>query len=536
MEMDEQLYRAFLEQMHELDNFRMEYASRHPSAPLDRDDPDVKRLVEAMAFFSARTHMAGLDNIVASRLRIFQQFFPFLLSPLPAMGMVQAQPTGQFSETALLPRETRFLVSSPKGDGWVCRTMKDLRILPVFLTETKLLMRPNKGYRMIMAFESGYERADTIGKLAVYLDHLNSYQASLMLFDALKTNLVRASVVFDKKADEQIIGMPCEVSFGTLPDEEALDQRKMHPLQQARTFFHFPWQELVMTIDVPQTNLAWKKFNVCLDLSDKWPRKLPVNKDVFRLHTVPVENISRESTTPIVYEGTKERFLIRHPDPTLGFELQTILGVYKIRDGGMVPVKPGILSGGEGTYEISQKTDSVKGSRYWLCMHDPSAFVEPVTVVLDGLWHQPDFSRNFSQMLKTRPYSRTIAGVNWDLCENMVRSLQNRFQENMDEYIHLLTIKNKSALNFDDICALIQMLGTVWQGDYKPVKDLFYAVRVEQAPRAGGLLKQIYHLRFRHCEPVTLPLVSTFTQKLGRILDVWISEVVVETRMEMDRA
>ena len=53
MEMDEKLYRAFLEQMYELETFRMEYASRHPSAPLDRDDPDVKRLVEALAFFSA---------------------------------------------------------------------------------------------------------------------------------------------------------------------------------------------------------------------------------------------------------------------------------------------------------------------------------------------------------------------------------------------------------------------------------------------------------------------------------------------------
>ena len=47
MQMNEKLYQAFLDEMHELENFRMDYASRHPSASLDRDDPDIKRLVEA---------------------------------------------------------------------------------------------------------------------------------------------------------------------------------------------------------------------------------------------------------------------------------------------------------------------------------------------------------------------------------------------------------------------------------------------------------------------------------------------------------
>ena len=45
------LYEAFLEEMHELEDFRISHATEHPGVPLDRDDPDVRRLVEALAFF-----------------------------------------------------------------------------------------------------------------------------------------------------------------------------------------------------------------------------------------------------------------------------------------------------------------------------------------------------------------------------------------------------------------------------------------------------------------------------------------------------
>ncbi|MBU1341553.1 MAG: type VI secretion system baseplate subunit TssF [Proteobacteria bacterium] len=536
MQMDEKLYRTFLEEMHELENFRMEYSARHPSTALDRDDPDVKRLVEALAFFAARTHMAGMNNIVSSRLRIFQQFFPFLLSPLPVMGMVQALPTGQFSETALFPNGSRVLLSSGKKNSASLRTLKELRILPVTLTQTTLLLRPDKGYRLVICLESMYDRTDPIGSIMVNIDHLNNYQASLLIFDALRTHLTNACVVFNKKADENSKGTPCNIIFGNTHEES--ENRKMHPLQEARFFFHFPQQDLFMTVDVPQITQAWKKITICMDLDPEWPKKIVINKDIFRLHTVPMENLTRDATAPFIYDGTKERFLIQHPEPDLGYALQSVLGVYKIENGGMVPLRAGILSGGQGSYEIEQKSDKLGRIRYWLMLHYSKAFLEPVTIVVDALWHQPALSKILSQQIKALPYSRNIPGVNWDLCESIVPHGENRFQENMDEFMHLLTIKNKSMLSYEDITALLQMLGSVWQGNFKPVKDLFYAIRVKQAPlakgNAKGMLKLVYSLQFKECDPGMRPLVKTFTAQTGKILNAWISEAVVETRMEMD--
>ena len=47
MQLDDTLYKAFLEELQDLEKFRMSYAALHPAAPLDREDQDVRRLIEA---------------------------------------------------------------------------------------------------------------------------------------------------------------------------------------------------------------------------------------------------------------------------------------------------------------------------------------------------------------------------------------------------------------------------------------------------------------------------------------------------------
>ncbi len=540
MQMNEKLYRYFLEEMHELERFRMEYAARHPSASLDRDDPDIKRLVEALAFFAARTHNAGLNNIVSARLRIFQQFFPFLLSPLPVMGMLQAVPTGRFSETAILPRGSQILIS-PGGNkkAAVFRTMKDLRILPVSLTETKLLLLPDRGFRLLICIESMYDRTDDIGKISFNIDHLNNYQASLLIFDNLRNHMKRAMVVFDKKADENSKGTSCSIIFGNDSEQSKIQKREMHPLQKARFFFQLPQQDLFMIIDMPDRKKTWKKFTICIDLDDKWPGKLIINKDIFKLHAVPMENLIKEATIPLIYDGTKESFMIRHPELDKGYELQSVKGVYQIKDGAMLPLKPGILSGGEGSYEIERKTGKSGKTQYWLHLHYSKAFMEPVTIVVEVLWYQPGFSKMISDQLKALPYSRDIAGVNWEICDTIVPHRKSNFQENMDGFMHLLTIKNKSILTYDDITSLLELLGSVWKGHFKPIKDLFYDLRVEHVSSGrgkdlSGLIKFVYYLKFHACEQGMIPLIKTFTEQVEKILDSWISDAVIETGMEID--
>jgi type VI secretion system protein ImpG len=536
MKSDNNLYKVFLEHMHELENFRISYAAMRPGTPLDREDPDVRRLTEAMAFFAARTHEAGVRNIIDFRRRMFQQFFPYLLTPMPAMGIMRAKPTGQFGEPALLPKATEIAVSSETKGTALFRTLSDLRIIPISLTEMKMLLLPDRGFRVLLNLRAPYSRNDDIGSLRFHISHLNDFQASLRILHLLKKHLRRTSVVFDEDVTEETRGTPCEISFGVPQDVD--DEEWPHPLQQERLFFHFPQQELFLTVHITSQPRNWSQFAICFDLDAKWPRSLILNEDIFQLFAVPIVNLNRAMAQPISCEGTQERYAIRHPEPEYRFDLHSVVGAYQVKDGTMVPLKAGILSGGSGSYEIEESTDRT-GERHhhWLTLNFPEAFQEPKTIAIDALWLQKWFSEALGERIQVAPFSRNIVGLQWELMGDIVPNEENTFQTETEGFLHLLTLRNKSTFNVDDLLGMLRTLGSVHQGQFQQVYDLLTDIRVEEAPlnSAGkhGLLKFVYYLRFGDVEPGLMPLVETFIAHVNRVLDSWISEATVEVQMEV---
>ena len=535
MTTDDDLYKVFLEQMHELENFRMSYAAMHPAIPLEREDPDVRRLTEAMAYFAARTHLAGIRNIIEFRRRIFQQFFSYLLTPLPAMGMIRAALSGKFSEPVVLPKGTEIAVSSETKGTAIFRTLHDLRILPLSLTEMKMLLLPNKGYRIVLVLNAPYARNDDIGNLRFHINHLDDFQASLRVFHNLRKHLRRASVVFDENVTEETRGNPCEVSFDAPRDEE--DEEWPHPLQRERWFFHFPHRELFLNVRVSSQPRNWTRFALCFDLDAQWPRSLVLNQDVFQLFAVPIVNLNRGMAQAVICDGTKERYPIRHPEPEYNFGLHSVVGVYQVKDGSMVPMRAGILSGGSGSYELEESTDRTGLKRHWLALHFPEAFEEPRTIAIDAHWLQPWFSEALGERIMVTTYTRTLVGLEWQLVGDIVPHGENTFQAEMEGFLHLLTLKNKSAFNVDDLLEMMQTLGSVHQGQFKRAYDLLTDLRVEETPLnkggMGGLLKVVYYLHFKDFDQSLLPLVETFVSHVNDILSSWVSEAIVEVRMEV---
>src|SRR5262245_2099946 len=92
------MYERFLDQLHALEEFRQVHHEVHPTAPIDRDDPAVRRIIEALAFFTARTQTAARNNLRASLDRLLAGYFDFLLSPMPAMATVQPNGTERLIE------------------------------------------------------------------------------------------------------------------------------------------------------------------------------------------------------------------------------------------------------------------------------------------------------------------------------------------------------------------------------------------------------------------------------------------------------
>ena len=109
------LEKAFLAELEALEKFRISYTGIYPNTPLTREDPDIRRLIEALAMFTARTRVAAERNIDQSMLRIFRQHFSYLLDPMPAMVMLSATPTARYVDATELPEGTEAYLIERAG-------------------------------------------------------------------------------------------------------------------------------------------------------------------------------------------------------------------------------------------------------------------------------------------------------------------------------------------------------------------------------------------------------------------------------------
>ncbi len=531
MKIDESLYKTFLEEMNALENFRIAYASLHPGVPLDREDPDVRRLIEAMALFTARTRLAGSRNISATSRRIFQQFFPYLLAPLPSMGILQAQPSRQFVEPAFFPKGSEFLVSPESGGAAIFRTLRDLRILPVALAKFSMLL-PEKGFRIALRFSASFPRSEEIDRLSFCINYLNNFESSQMVLYNLKRHLKRALVLYDEKASETSSGIPCKVSFGMTNDADDFE----HPLQKERAYFHFPWQELFLSIQVPRISKNWTDFTILLDLDSGWPRKLVLNQDVFQLFAVPIANLRQGMAQPILSDGTQERYAIRHPDLDYGFDVHSVCGVYEVTKEGMVFIKPGILSGTAPSYETEEQTDNQGRKHHYLNLHFPKAFEKSRTIATEALWFQPWFTESVAERLTVSPFSRRTVGLKWDLLVNPIPHVENLFQGSIEGFLHFLTLTNRETLSRDDLMDILQVIGVTRQKQFQALCDLLVDLRIEKTPlqdtSVTGRLKHRYILRFQEYDPSREPLMEIFLTQVENILNAWISGATIEVAKE----
>ena len=531
---EDEINKAFLEELHDLAKFRLSYSLEHSAAELRWEDPDVKRVIEALAFFGARTYVASLSNMEAARHRLYRQFFPYLLSPIPATAMMQAKPTGHLTEELTLPEGTEFVANLGKGSRVVFRSARSLRVLPFRLDAVKLEPLTGMGVRILLSFEADYPLNNQLGTLSLHVNYLNDHLNSLKIMHFLEHSLKYAGIQFGVYDSDQAC-TACEFRMGVPPASDVMDEWH-HPLEAERYFFHFPQQECYLELDVAMTPRNWKRFTVVLDCKNPWPRQLKLNRDIFQLFTVTLVNNQRAMAEPIICNGSQERHTIRHPKPEFAFSVQEVLGVYEVSEQGLIPLRPGILSGGDGSYEIQQGPSQPDGGHlYWLIPHFPSAFDKPRTLAIEALWQQPWYDQRLQSDYSLQAFHRQTQGVRWELVDTATPHAENRQLNNDSGFLHLLTLMHKPCLNCQDLRDLLLAFGSISSGRFRSVFDGLLDLRIEEEPlggKDGRLSKQIYYLRFKPQMDESTELVETFVRHAGRMLDLWIADAMIEARRE----
>ncbi|HTN91531.1 MAG TPA: type VI secretion system baseplate subunit TssF [Sorangium sp.] len=541
----DQLEKAFLEELAAIERFRIAYTGAYPSTPLSREDPDVRRLLEGMAMFSARTRLAAERGMHRSILRIFRQHFSYLLGPLPAMGMLRASPTLSFADAAELPPGTEVLLIDTPAKGadprvFRMRTRYKLRILPIELASVNLLRVRGRGVRILLRFSSSFSRNDEIGEINLHINHLDDLASSISVLYALRKHLEATSVVFDRQVREDTAGQPCEAYFGPPTRPGHVIDRGEHPLEDARASLRFPRQELYLNVRGIQAPRNWREFTVCLDMDDSFPTELRLTADGLELFVVPIVNERVDMTNPIECDGTKDRYGLRHPDDAARFVPTSVLGVYRIADHGLVPIEPAVvpasLGGGDGAARARRDSYDVEYEgqeeqrRAFLSLNLPGAFDNPQKVAVEAAWHQPALRGVRASDLKARLSSRFLAGVEWSCSGGLSLPAESDLEEDRESLLELLSLKNQRFLGVDELRFLLRALGARAQPQFDKLVSALARVDVNSKPFAKSTsgFKYVYHLEFAGLNPSDMARLELFCGKLLDILSAWSVEEVVE--------
>lgn len=442
------------------------------------------------------------------------------------MATLQCEITGRFTDPFLLPKDSEVLVTADKGMQATFRTLHDLRVLPITLKKTELALRGNAGFRLLLYFQSSYPRNDAIDTLPVYLNYLNNYHSSLKFCYTLQKHLKKSSVFFTDKIEDNAEGVPCPIRFGSpVSLEDTVNSDLSHPLEQIRAYFHFPQQDLYMNFKVPAPPRNWTNVTICLDLDAKWPKNLSINRDIFQLFTVPVTNLKHNMAQPVLCDGTQDQYAIRYPEPKKKFVLHSVLGTFLIEPDGLIPLRPGIITGGNGSYEIEHNQAGIAN----LLLHLPQAFVTPKKIAIDALWLQPEFSEQVDQQHKVMLASKNIEGVTWAMLGEIKVHQENPLNEDAEGLLQFLSLQRKPTFTLEEIGFLLKGLGNIAKSPFQAIPQLLDKLEIALVPQSRkiGGVKTIYHLSLKEFDDSYRPLVELFLKKLLFLLQTCSADATV---------
>jgi len=489
MNSNEQLFRSYLDQMQALNEFVLSYHISHKFSGLktsySNEDPDVLRLLESLAFFSARTHNKALTNVKSYRDRLYQQLFPYFLTELPSCGVLRGVTTGLLLEPSFLERGTEFVLRADNDAEYFFQTRADLTLFPIRLSSVSTELSETSGLKLHMRFNAIHTLYTAPDPLTLFLDYIGDTQASFRILGFFKEHLRGVKIAYSESTRADIPSSTHWLSvehpsYGPLP--LTLEQNDdLHPIENERLYFNDPRDELFIHVKLPQPELGCNSFIIEFEFSESWPRGLVVNKDIFQINCVPIINIRRSQATPITSDGTLSKFPILPSTEDESFTFLKAIGVYQINDEGLVPITPGIISSLHCCYEIDAQSIWVNGRPYsYLLLHYPKAFEDPVVVCVDALWYQSNYPSDRDRPCRFILYSRTLSGVTWDWAVlPSIETSTDAQHDKSEQMLNILQIVHKQFYSLNDIQTILDIIGCTQSNFFKDLCRSLTEVRHE---------------------------------------------------------
>ncbi|MDB4991437.1 MAG: hypothetical protein JWN04_6615 [Myxococcaceae bacterium] len=555
---DERLAYQFQAELAALDQFRVGYAGGRPNLPLRGDDPDVQRMIEALAFFSARTRLASERAVDESLLRIFRQHFPYLLSPIPALTMLSMIPHRSLTEPVHIAAGTAVEIRSQQTpeQKFSFKTLEPLTLLPVWIDSVVLRKQGTASAprgmqhgasalragaaspalptrRLELSFTSAFPRSAQFDSLALQVDYLGDVGASMLVYSELRRHVQSANIVWvtvDTQFGAELSQpLPCSLRFRSPTNLTTPVGALEHPVQRIRAALHHPQQALTLHITDLAPPANWRSFMVAIELGSDWPDALPLPREVFKLHCVPIVNVERTLSEVIVHDGTRDRHRLSYPaQGTERFVPVTVHGAFRVQKSGLVPLVPSVLAPLADSYEAhAEGTGSDR--RAYVTLHMEHAFEQAPSVVVDASWHQPEVALTPVAELKARFATKSVP-ADLRLEHALAPALETALGSDRATLLELLAVKGHRLLELAALRVLLRTMSLTETALFSNVSEALCDVRVREKPsgKRQRSLKYLYELEFGPVTASDFPKVELLCEQLFDLLRVWSGSEIIE--------
>ncbi len=529
--MPRDFYSDFLGELEALDDFLLR---RHGGEQFVKpEDPDVRRLMEALAFFSARTQAAASHEVGGAIARLAHGLLEDFTTPQPARALLRARPSARFTEAARLPRGSRVRLETADGDVGQFTTMADLVVRPLELDRAELQPGGTANYRVLLRLRSRVPVVTMTEPLSLHIDQLGDYEVSRRFAESLRQHVKRVAVVYGDPPSASEPGLECSYSHGSPRgdvDGAPLGEGR-RTVARIREFFHFPAKELALHIGLPRPPRPWRQAWLCLDL-DEWPEGQVVRADMFRLFVVPIENLFTELAEPIKCDGTRGSYPIRPWRVDGETTFHSVVEVQQELATGMEPLLPGHLASGDRSFDVDFHDADAEPR---LLLRLPDAFLDPRNVLVRARWYQPHFDATAVGKLEATLQSRHFEGVEFQVQGGLVPHRRSPLSGDADAMLHVLSRRSKRVLSRNDIVKLMATLGAGPHGYHGEVAADIRQVEVHDEPtssRESGGVQHVYQVSLADVAAERVGLVDDYLECVGELVNAWSNNPTVIRKIE----
>jgi type VI secretion system protein ImpG len=533
--MDGDRYQGFLTELAALDEFFVD--RRRDQGFVQREDPDVRRLLESLAFFSARTREAAAEQLRSAVERLVHGHLDDFLVPQPTRGLVRAVPGPRLTDPVSLPRGTRVRLRTLDDNVAMFTTTRNLTIRPLQLDWAELRLRGRRGYRIMLRIRSRGVTREVPEPLSLHISHLDDYPASLRLFTRLRRHLQAASVVYDQVPTPDEVGEPCRFSLGAASADTLADVaggRYRGPtgtVAGIREFFHQPTRDLYLELLLAPAAKAWRQAWLCLDLDEEWPADQVINQAMFGLFVVPIENLFTEPAEPIKADGTRSSHPLRSWQPELEAAFHSVVEVTQQTPAGSDVIMPAYLATGRESYDLAYESGSPS-----LLLRLPDAFAQPRVVSVQARWYQPWFDGVAVGKLRASLQTRHVEGVALEVQGDLRPHEVSPLWRDASALLQVMSRRSKRILSRNDIVNLMAILGANERGYHGDVAADVLHVETREEPadrrRSAGGVAYVYRLILADADEDRQGLQEDYVRRVGELADAWSSNPV---RIELHR-